>query len=365
MIDNQIIDIFYNQITKEAKTGRVDCFFMTNIAFDLTVNNQTKELCDELEYDGILIPELKINNKELFDSLLIQYVKKALETYDQKEFDFLDDVALIYEDNIEARKSEYLIKYIICTLFANMSYYDFENPISFLTSRINMFDNKILNGDSEIDLGYLESIGARIHIIEESSPIKSETPYRLRGYLEYDDGNKLLLPEIYAGCNGKKYQIYGIQKTIKCDEYDNPNYVKQIRKGFVSKINGTPEHYFLMLMAFLSLCQDKEIEVIPLLVERWNAKRIAMYTSKQDGVSLEEKENHQEAIQNNVTNVFIRNFKKLEEVSIGLNFDYVPFEIDDRLHVSMADDFESRAPVFNELFELAKEYKKRIKNNLK
>ena len=48
MIDNQIIDIFYNQIAKEAKTGRVDCFFMTNIAFDLTVNNQTKELCDEL-----------------------------------------------------------------------------------------------------------------------------------------------------------------------------------------------------------------------------------------------------------------------------------------------------------------------------
>lgn len=210
MIDNQIIDIFYNQIAKEAKTGRVDCFFMTNIAFDLTVNNQTKELCDELEYDGILIPEIKINNKELFDSLLIQYVKKALETYDQKEFDFLDDVALIYEDNIEARKSEYLIKYIICTLFANMSYYDFENPISFLTSRINMFDNKILNGDSEIDLGYLESIGARIHIIEEASPIKSETPYRLRGYLEYDDGNKLLLPEIYAGCNGKniKYMVF-------------------------------------------------------------------------------------------------------------------------------------------------------------
>ena len=34
---DQILDIFYNKIVKEAQTGRVDCFFMMNMIFNLNV----------------------------------------------------------------------------------------------------------------------------------------------------------------------------------------------------------------------------------------------------------------------------------------------------------------------------------------
>jgi len=356
MLDKRILDIFYNQIVKEAQNGRVDCYFMMNICFNLIIENEQKTFCNNLDYEGLLIPNLRISNQQIFDNLLITYVKQAMELYDKSEFAFLEDLKYMnLEGYINSLKENYLIKYIICSLFANLSYYDFENPIEFLQTRIEMFDNRILNDDLPVDLGYLETIGARLYVIEEKSPIKSETPYRLRGYLEYEDGYKLLLPEVYIGTTQDKYILYGLQKTTKRSEIDETNYIKQIRKGMISKINGAPEHYFLMIMVLLSLCQDKSIEVIPFLVERWNAKRISLYNKKD--ISKEEIEVYQESIQNNITNVFMRYFTKLEDVSTGLDFLSVPFEIDDRLHISMDDDFISRAPVFNEIYNKVLEYK--------
>lgn len=356
MLDSQILDIFYNQIIKEAQTGRVDCFFKMNIVFNLIIDNNIITSCENLKQEGILIPTLKVTNKQLFDSLLIEYVKKAIETYDANNFNFLEDLQYMnLEGDINSLKSQYLVKYVICSLFANLSYYDFENPIEFLKSRIYMLDNTILNGDTLIDLGYLESIDARLYIIEENSPIKSETPYRLRGYLEYEDGYQLLLPEVYVGKTQDKYQVYGIQKTTKHSDVPETNYIKQIRKGFVSKINGAPEHYFLMAMVLLSLCQDKPIEIIPFLVERWNAKKIALNNKKD--MSEEEKIEYQYNLQNNITNVFIRYFTKLAAVSEGLEIDSVPFEF----YININDNFVSKAPVFNELYNKSKEYKQKKK----
>lgn len=354
-LEKKIIDIFYNQIVKEAETGRIDCYFMMNICFNLIVKNKQVMTCNNLEYNGILIPNLKINNKEIFDDLLIKYVKKAMEHYNPKDFAFLEDLNdMDVSEDINSVKENYLIKYIICSLLANLSYYDFDNPIEFLQARIEMFDNKILNEDTVASLGYLETIGAKLYVIEEKSPIKSETPYRLRGYLEYDDGYKLLMPEVYVGKTQDKYFVYGIQKTTSNTSVDESSYIKQIRKGLISKVNGAPEHYFLMIMILLSFCKDKEIEIIPFLVERWNAKKISLYNK--NNMTIEEQEVYQANIQNNITDVFIRDFTKLEDISNGLNFTSFPFEFDDRLHIIMEEDFSSRAPVFNEIYNKIGEY---------
>lgn len=319
MTDAQILEIFYTKIVPEAQTGKIDCYFTMNIVFDLTIDNKEIKRCEDLPYDGILIPTLKITNKPLFDHLLIEYVKKAIGTYHPSDFSFLSDLDKSNLENLEQIKEEYLIKYIICTLFANASYSDFSHPVEFLENRIAMLENPILGDKEEIDLGYIASIGARIYIKEEVSPIKSETPYRIKSYLEFDDGYKLLLPEIYAGNSGNKYQLYGIQKTTKSDNTDERPYLKQIRKGFIAKINGALEHYFLAVMLFLSLCNDKEIEVVPFLVERWNAKRIAIQDKAKrfPDFPLLEKEKEQEIIQSNITDIFIRYFTKLEDISRG------------------------------------------------
>lgn len=356
MSDNQILDVFYNDIVKEAQNGRVDCFFIMNIVFNLVIDNNKITNASEFLSEDILTPTLKITNKQLFDSLLVEYVKKAIEVYNPNDFSFLEDIDI--ENN--NTKSKYLIKYIICTLLANASYSDFDNPTMFLKSRIAMLENRILNTDEEIELGYIDSIGASIHIKEEVSPIKSETPYRIASYLKFDDGYELVMPELYVGDNGKSYQLYGIQKTSKNSDIDEREYLRQIRKGFIAKINGAKEHYFLAAMLLLTLCSDKEIEVVPFLVERWNAKRIAIYnkSKRNTDFNLDDLFEEQENIQNNVTNIFMRYFTKLEDVSTGLDFSLMPFELDSSLHITMSEDFESRSMAFNELFRLANELRK-------
>lgn len=359
-LDSKVKDVFYNQIVKEAQHGRVDCYFMMNIAFNLIIENNIKMQSDDLNYEGLLIPNLKITNKEIFDNLLTLYVEKALNHYDRSEFDFLEDLNYMnLEGDLNSIKYNYLIKYIICSLIANMSYTDFENPIEFLQNRIDMFDNKIIEGKDFTCLGYLNTIDAKLYIKEEKSPIKSETPYRLRAYLEYNDGYKLLAPEVYVGNAKNKYLVYGIQKTSKSSTEDEEKYLKQIRKGMIAKINGSPEHYFLMIMILLSLCNDKQIEVVPFLVERWNAKTMALSNKK--NLTTNEAFEYQEKLQTNITNAFIRNFTKLEDVTKGIDILLSPFEIDDRLHLNIQDDLISRAPLFNEIYNKVQKYKEENK----
>lgn len=362
MSDKEILDIFYNSIVKEAKTGKIDAFFHMNIYFNLNVENVNISHVDDTP-DSILIPTFKITDKYLFDDLLIKYVNKAVEVYNPSDFAFLEDVSLIYPNqDSEKLKNTYKIKYIIGCLLANASFSDFSSPIDFLNSRIEMLDNRFLDGNL-VDLGYLNSIKARLFISDEVCPIKAETPYRLTGYLEFDDGYKLMLPEIYAGACRDKYQIYAIQKNKKNNDINENYYLKEIRHGLISKVKGAAEHYFLMMMIFLSFAKDKEIEVVPFLVERWNAKNIAIhnYCKKNEGANIKEEELKQENLQNNITNVFIRIIKNLEDISTGLNFKESPYEVDDRLHIKFDDDFYSRAPLFNDVYKLLDEYKSEYK----
>lgn len=357
---NLVIDLFYNEIVPEASQGRVDAFFIMNLVFNLTIDNKTITSTDDIGHEDVIIPTLKITNKELFDMLLVEYVNKVPETYDEKEFRFLDDVQYLMpqesKEKIEELKQKYLIKYIICTLLANASYTDFENPIRFLEIRISMLNNPILPLNKQIDFGYLERIGATLYVTEEHSPIKSETPYRITGYLEYDDGYKLLLPEIYAGQTEEKYYIYGIQKTSPKASIDESKYIKQVRKGLNSRLYGIPEHYFLTYILSLVLCNDKPIEIIPFLIERWNAKAIALSHKKEYPKEL--KEQYLEATQNNITNAFIRAYLKLQEVTPEIETIAFPFTIDDHLHLSMLEEPHSKASAMNDLYSTYESYKK-------
>lgn len=367
MTDKQILDIFYTKVIPEAQRGKVDCYFKINLPFDLIIANKEISKCKELSYEGLLIPTLKITNKKEFDKKLVEYIRKAQAFYNQSDFIFLNDLDLISAEDKSREKEEYLIKYIICTLFANATLSDFENPIFFLSSRIEMFENKIIQTKEEIDLGYLNSISAKLFIKEEISPIKAETPYRIKAHLLFDDGHDLILPEIYAGQTKNKYQLYGIQKTTTNSKIDERAYLKQIRKGLISKINGAPEHYFLAVMLFLSLCSDKEIVITPFLVERWNAKRIAMTNkvSRIPNYSIGDLERDQDKIQSNITDIFIRYFTKLEDVTIGMDFCTIPLETDTDLHIAIRENFESRSTVFNEIFQLVQKYKDKDNNSLR
>ena len=352
MTDIQIINIFYNQIIPEAKEGKINCCMILNIAFNLIVNNTEISTCEKLPYESIIIPTLKVTDKELFDSLLVKYVRKALEFYNPNDFNFLNDIFEIA--NNDSLKKAYQVKYIIASLFANASFNDFANPLSFLNSRINMFDHNILDNDSEMELGYIESIGASIHVAEEICSVKNETPYRIRSYLRFDDGYKLALPLIYIGNTGFNYQLYAIQKGDSNSLDSEKEYLKKIRGGVTSKIKGAPEHYFLAAMMALAFSKDTSLEIIPFLVERWNAKRIAIYQRMKINPNLpfQDMLNNQETIQNNITNTFIRYFIKITEVSSGINFITIPTMDSSNLNIQIEPTFISNSLVFNEIFNL-------------
>ena len=172
MTDSRILDIFYNKIVPEAKKGEIDCYFMFNTAFNLVIDNEVTSICDEAACEDLVIPTLKITNKVLFNSLLVEFVRKAIDFYDISNFAFLEDLNKEYKDTLSEGQEEYLIKYIIvANLLANASFEDFDNPINFLKSRIAMLDNKIIESNKLIDIGYIDSIGARLRIIEEKSTL--------------------------------------------------------------------------------------------------------------------------------------------------------------------------------------------------
>lgn len=366
MNDTKILDIFYKRVVPEAANGKVDCFLTVNMVFDLVIENKEISKCNNLPYEGIFIPTLRVSDKELFDELLVEYVHKAISFYSPSNFYFLDDLDCMNIPNLEEVKEEYLIKYVICTLFANASVNDFDNPINFLRTRLAMFDNKILIADGVIDFGYLETIGANLYLEEEVSSIKTETPYRIVGCLEFDDGYRLMLPKIYAGKTADKYRIYGIQKTTVSDPIQERRYLKNIRKGMIAKIKGAPEHYFLAVMLFLSLCSDKDIEVIPYLIERWNAKRIAMLNKAKRNmdITILDIDREQDKIQSNITDIFIRYFTKLEDVTDGMEIQGFPFELDSNMHIKMGEDINSRSSMFNEIFAMSKDKRKQNNSNL-
>lgn len=135
---NDIIDIFYNNIIKEASMGRVNCLFIYNIVFNTYLVEDNKHIESTVNVDNLFIPTLVIENKEKFNNLLLEYVIKAKSFYNLEK----------YENELREQNQEELIKDRICIekilmtlLWSNATVEDFEDPINFLKKRINLQKN--------------------------------------------------------------------------------------------------------------------------------------------------------------------------------------------------------------------------------
>ncbi len=341
--NEDIITSFYEEIIPEASKGKIDAWFKKNLLFSTVLEGNRLTHINENDYPDLCVTCLNIDNKQEFDRLLCEYVDIAISFYK-------DDLEQKLEDAPKEDHDRYLYKYIISSLFANASDYDFSNPIKFLNNRIEMFKNRIVDEEREI---YLSTIGATLSFSEEKTPIEAETPYSITGELTFDDGYKLPLPNVYAGVSDNKMFIYGVlNKSDKKIDIDKA-YLKEIRKGFTSKINGAPEHYFISDMLSLSLSNGMETVIVPFLPQRWNAKRSFILNRKQ-GEEREAEIEKQELIQNNLTNVLARYYSKLESISDSLNYTSFPFEEDDKIHLKLDPNEVSKCPVFNELVEYNK-----------
>lgn len=305
MTKEEILDIFYNHIIPEAFTGRVDCYFTYNIYFYTRIPQKGIELISEDKVNNnLMIPTLYIRNCERFEQLLVEYVNKALEFYDDSNYckellsgDFEDEGKKITKEKV-----------IMTVLWSNATIEDFQNPCDFLRKRINFFELKNLDKyvNSQV-VGYSDILDADIECSINKAKIENETPYYLETYLlNGNDGERIYeFPRIYFGLSDGIANVYAIQNRknklvnelynkrlerkmykvndgldIKNDTYDNYGIgnLKDVTPSFLVAAN--------VMMGIFRSVNIQKINVVSILVERWNAK-MKMLDFKKDFIHEE------------------------------------------------------------------------------
>ena len=363
----EILDIFYNHIVPEAFNGRVDCYFMYNTYFYTKVPSNGIELISNEENTDLMIPTLYVTNYELFNDLLVEYVKKAIEFYDDSNYpeEILNGIG------IEQNKGISKEKVIMTLLWSNATVNDYQDPCNFLRKRINYFKLGNLE-DYRISkiIGYSEILDSNIECVIEKARIESETPYYFKSYLiSPDNGERIYeFPRIYFGISDGGVDVYAIQNgknkilnekiarkidrklykvndgiDIKNDIYDNYGVgnLKDITPSFLVVAN--------IFSGLLKINNYNKLNIISILISRWNAKIKAidmkkiLLLKKNIGTSeidklIEEYYDKNLRIQANLTEKFLRIFRRLGYHHSSIGVISYPMELDNNLGISIYDD---------------------------
>ena len=160
---DRIINIFFNEILKEASTGRVNCGGLyQNILLETKINNKTLyKVNKEIKYNNdFFIPTLNINNLDLLIKLLKEYYITAKSLIDIDEEDIDQD------------------KYILSNLLNNLTIEDMNNFELYVQNCTKSLINKPLN-INESNIGFNKELESDIIISIKKEPINQETPYGL------------------------------------------------------------------------------------------------------------------------------------------------------------------------------------------
>lgn len=351
---HDLLDIFYNDFIKEAAIGRVDCYTFYNVIFSTKILNngiiEDLTVSDDDLYEDVLIPTLIIKDKKLFDELLIKYIELAKNFYKDDDFSEVDNID----------------KAIMARLFSNATIDDFNDPIAYLKRRIEFLETKPLEFDSELSLGYIPILDSNVVAELIKNPIFEETPYSLKLKLvnPNDSSQIYYLPLIRIGVYENKMYIYSIQNK---DENDNQCvFVKRVKRKLYSADAGldvkenTEENYgignlkdvsnsFLCALTILiGLLKNTEIiEVIApsILIERMNAKKIFSsvyhealvalgYTLEEANIKSEKIKTENLRLHQNLTDKFIRLFRRLAYHTDVLDIKSYPDDVDSFIHLS-------------------------------
>lgn len=337
---NRCLDIFYNNIIKEALNGRIDSYFMYNVIFNTNIEN--KQIYNvNSNYGDIIIPTLTINNKKQFDDLLIEYVNVCLNYYDDSFFEeeILNDK--LYDDNKTCKE-----KTILALLFANATIDDFKEPCDFLRRRISFIENTRLDS---INIGYSELLNTDLVISIKKDIINNETPSKF--VLKTTDN--YTFPEIKFGIYNNIAYIYAIQNIQQESNKSINRKLYKIGEGFDDKADNyslygignlkdiTPSFLLAanVFIAYLHSINIDNIVVSSILLERWNSKKITNYikykNNKIDENTYNELNNIQVNIQSNLTEKLLRTFLRLKYHYSGIDITAYPFDIDSNLHLSV------------------------------
>lgn len=357
----KILDIFYNHIIKEAVNGRVDCFMMYNMLFNTRIYDKNVELFSRNENPELLIPTLQIKNLQEFDDLLVEYVNRALMFYDDSNYQ--EEVLNEYKG--EGDKGISKEKVIMTLLWSNATIEDFNDPCTFLRKRISYFDLDNLD-DYKIKqvIGYSEILDSNIECVIKKSRIESETPYHLEIRLINPEIGvcSFVLPNIYFGNYNGKVDVYAIQNRkdavnndkkimrkmykvnegIDLDEDNYANYgvgnLKDITPSFLVAAN--------IMCGLFKSSGINDINVVSILITRFNGKMIANDFFKANGIKknydydklaelLIDRYDKSIAIQMNLTDKFLRTFRRLGYHHSSIGITSYPMEVSSNMALKL------------------------------
>lgn len=356
-----MLDIFYNEIIKEASFGRVDCGMIYNVLFETNINGKVVYKVND---NSLFVPTLMIKDKNKFDEALMKYYCEAHKFYEGT-----------LDEDINYDKA------ILTLLWNNATTDDFNDPINYINRYIDFLNNSI---SLENDTYYSEILDSNINIQIKKEPIYEETPYAL--YIKSTKNNLYYdFPVVRFGISNNTCFIYAVQQEKNKKEIteDNLKYQKKIHRllfkvneGFNESITdniNNPENItgispsaLVSLTITLSLLNNlgiKKIIIPSFLPVRYNAKeisykvRIDLLKSKgKDVESLNNimhdyQENH-EMIQRNISDKLLRYFRRLEYSFENINVKNLPYELDSNTHLELDNYKTCNNKLLEELYLL-------------
>lgn len=302
----------------------------------------------KIDYNGTNISSLYIRNLDIF-------VKKIEEYLDEeKKHNRLPSYLTEKKD---------IIKFSIMYLFVNATSEDFLNPERYIDRYINFLRDRTfsnLNAGLKVSLDNVFE-DEYLKIANESQSICMETPNKIKFSIINEKNTNLSfdLPEIsYGICEEDGYKIcyiYSIlnkenlskvddelllkyKKSISRKLYKLNNKISDIDGDYEDNIKDVSVSSVLSLYLFLNLIRHKvdKVKGASYFPIRYLSRDISseLITDEEKKNLLKERNDN---IQRNITDKFIRTFRRVEVYMDNFCIDSYPYEVDEYINCSFRD----------------------------
>lgn len=360
-------ELFY-EIINEASNSKViidsDEYY---IPFNTIIYENDKIIFNNIKENNY--PTLIIKDKKLFFEKLKQYLDLEIS---------INRKTNLFSKNIERNK----LKQIISYLFVNATTQDFENPVELIDRYISfLMDDTFnsLNDSIAINMNGL-FLDSNVEIKNTIQSVSMETPKKIEMSLsKYINGEKVLynIPSISYGIVNNTCYIYSIinpkvennnleySKKIKRELYKinsgvSSNESEEYLKYKNNEIDYYPENIsdvspsaVLSLSIFINLLQNKNItniKVVPYLPIRYLSRQI-MADSLFNNDKKQELNIRNNFIQSNITDKFIRTFRRICYHLSGVDIKSYPYELDEYMNINLSD-ITLKDDIINQLYSI-------------
>lgn len=362
-----------DEIINEANIGKIiidgDIF---EIAFNTIIYDDNREIFNNSKDNNY--PSLIIKNKKILYKKMIEYVEFFINS-GRKTINFSKDIG------------RNKIKLIMSYIFANATTEDFLNPINLLDRNI-----KFLKDDT---FSYLEDsiytekltifFNSSLEIRNSLQSVAMETPNKIDiSFVNSIDGIdvKYNLPSVFYGIteenNEKICYIYSLlkPKTKQAENLIQDKYEKKISremykinagvlsyendecKGsnrYIENISDVSPSAIISLVIFIGLLSKEninKIKVVPYLPVRFLARELSANNIDNSTKATQMSERNL-SIQANITDKFIRTFRRVSYHLSKLKINSFPYEIDEYMEIILSNfDSNFNNQILEELYNI-------------